>query len=95
MKTRRFKWLLAAFLLLAVAGSTYAEEANLQTEEDRVLYALGMMIAARMPKFDPTAAEIDMIVAGLKDGLQGREPRVDLADYAEKVGNRLRLLLAR
>jgi FKBP-type peptidyl-prolyl cis-trans isomerase FkpA len=85
MKKRRFKWLLAAFLLLAVAGSTYAEEAKLETEEDRVLYALGMMIAARMPKFDPTAAEIDKIVAGLKDGLQGEEPRVDLADYADKM----------
>lgn len=85
MISKRITWLLSALLLFTVVGSAFAEEAKLETEEDRMLYALGMMIAARMPKFDPTAAEIDTIVAGLKDGLQGAEPRVVLEDYANKM----------
>jgi FKBP-type peptidyl-prolyl cis-trans isomerase FkpA len=85
MISRKTTLLLAASLLFAVVGSAYAEEAKLETDEDRMLYALGMMIAARMPKFDPTADEIDKIVTGLKDGLQGKEPRVVLADYADKM----------
>lgn len=85
MISKRIAWMLSVLLLFTVVGSTYAEEAALETEEDRMLYALGMMIAARMPKFDPTAAEIDKIVAGLKDGLRGQEPRVVLEDYADKM----------
>ena len=85
MISRRIKWFAVALLLFGVAGATYAEQAKIETEDDRTLYAFGMMIAARMPKFNPTPEQIDMIMAGLKDGLQGKEPRVELADYAEKM----------
>jgi len=85
MISKRNHWLAAALLLVAVVGTTYAEEVKLETEQDRTLYAFGVMIAARMPKFNPTPQEIDKIVAGLKDGIQGQEPRVAMADYAEKM----------
>ena len=85
MISKRTLWLAATLLLVVFVGAAYAEEAKLETEDDRTLYAFGVMIAARMPKFDPTPEEIDKIVAGLKDGLQGKEPRVVMADYAEKM----------
>jgi FKBP-type peptidyl-prolyl cis-trans isomerase FkpA len=85
MFSKRTLWLAATLSLVVFVGTAYAEEAKLETEEDRMLYAFGVMVAARMPKFNPTPAEIDKIVAGLKDGLQGKEPRVVMTDYAEKM----------
>jgi len=85
VKFKRIQWLLAALLLLVVAGTAFAEEAKLETENDRILYALGMMIASRAPKFDPTSEEIDVIIAGLRDGLQGTESRVVMQDYVKKL----------
>lgn len=85
MISRRTNWLAAALVVLAVAGATYAEEAKLETENDKMMYALGMMISAKMPKFSPTPREIEMIVVGLTEGLEGKEPRVDMPDYATRM----------
>jgi len=82
-------------LFLLVAGTTLAQEVKLETEDDRTLYALGMMIASRMPKFDPTSEEIEMIMSGLKDGLQGQEARVDMPDYVKKLDTYLQQRMAK
>jgi FKBP-type peptidyl-prolyl cis-trans isomerase FkpA len=95
MRSTRIHWLVAALLCLVVAGTTFAEEAKLETEDQRILYALGVMVASRMPKFDPTSEEIDMIMSGLKDGLQGKEPRVAMPDYIQKLDPYLQQRMAK
>jgi FKBP-type peptidyl-prolyl cis-trans isomerase FkpA len=82
---RRFHLPLAALLLLLMAGTSLAQEVKLETEDERKLYALGLAISSRIPKFNPTDAEIDVIVAGLRDGFKGKEPRVDMAEYSKQL----------
>jgi FKBP-type peptidyl-prolyl cis-trans isomerase len=84
MLSRRTHWLAAALVVLAFAGATYAEDVKLETENDKMMYALGMMLSARMPKFNPTPEELQMIVTGVTDGLKGQEPRIDMSEYATK-----------
>ena len=84
MTSRFIPWL-AALLLVVVAGTTVAEEAALETEDDRIFYAFGMMIASRLPKIQPTPDEMEMIMLGLREGLEGKEPRVVMPDYAKKL----------
>ncbi|HXV75845.1 MAG TPA: FKBP-type peptidyl-prolyl cis-trans isomerase [Candidatus Polarisedimenticolaceae bacterium] len=69
-------------LLFAFAGAGAADPA---TEDQKLLYALGMALAAKVPAFDPTTEEIAMIQAGITDHLQGNEHKVDMAVYAAKL----------
>ena len=77
-----------AALALALLGASFvsaADEPPLASEEDKTLYALGVALASRLPSFDPTGPEIAMIQAGIADGLNGKEPRVKMADYFPKL----------
>lgn len=86
MKTREAR-LIAAFAcaLLVAPCAMAAGEPALANEDDKTLYALGVALASRLPSFDPTGPEIAMIQAGIADGLNGKEPRVKMADYFPKL----------
>lgn len=86
MRTREAR-LIAALVcaLLAVPFASAADAPPLATEDDKTLYALGVALASRLPSFDPTGPEIAMIQAGIADGLNGRDPRVKMADYFPKL----------
>jgi FKBP-type peptidyl-prolyl cis-trans isomerase FkpA len=72
-----------ASLFLPFAAA--ADEPPLATEDDKTLYALGLALSSRLPSFDPTGPEIAMIQAGIADGLNGKEPRIKMADYFPKL----------
>lgn len=76
-----------ALLLVALVAcaAPAAEEVALGTEDEKTLYALGVALASRLPTFDPNAQEIAAIQAGLADGLNGREPRVDMPSFFPKL----------
>jgi FKBP-type peptidyl-prolyl cis-trans isomerase len=82
-KSRLATALALAAWLSSAAGA--ADEVALATDEQKTLYALGMALASRLPAFDPSAQEIESIQAGLADGLNGREPRVDMQAYFPKL----------
>ena len=70
---------------LAACAAPAAEEVTLATEDEKTLYALGVALASRLPTFDPDAKEIGLIQAGIADGLNGKEPRVDMQSYFAKL----------
>lgn len=70
---------------LAACAAPAAEEVTLATEDEKTLYALGVALASRLPTFDPDAKEIGLIQAGIADGLNGKEPRVDMQGYYAKL----------
>jgi len=72
---------LFAFLVPAVL----ADEPTLATEEQKTLYALGVAVASRIPKFNPSPEDIAAIQAGIQDALAGREPRVDMSAYTANI----------
>jgi FKBP-type peptidyl-prolyl cis-trans isomerase len=74
--------------LLAFTGQVLAQASSdkqPQTETDKTLYAIGIMLAANMADFNLSEDEVAMVSAGLQDGVLGAEPKVDVAAYGPKV----------
>lgn len=57
---------------------------ELKTEEQKILYAIGLSIAQNLGTFALTPAEIELVSAGLRDGLAGT-PKADVVQYGPKV----------
>lgn len=55
------------------------------TEEDKTLYALGQIISKNLDVFQLTPKELDMVKAGIDDGVTGKPSAVDLEKYGEKI----------
>ncbi len=84
MKTTRIVAL--ALLLLTVAGCTArAEEIALETDDDKTLYALGLVISRNLASFDFTEQELARIQAGITDGTLGKDPRVEFETFAGRI----------
>ncbi len=80
---RRPLLLLAALLLTAPAARAASPE--LKTEDDKTLYALGLALSRNLATFNLSAAEVDLVKAGLSDGVLGKEKKVDLDTYGPKI----------
>lgn len=77
--------LLFATLLLAAATSARAAALELKTDEQKTLYALGLAMSQGLSPFKLTDAELDLVKAGLTDGVLNREKKVDLEAFGPKV----------
>jgi FKBP-type peptidyl-prolyl cis-trans isomerase FkpA len=76
--------LLLAVLITLVAVPAFAAEAP-QTEEQKTMYAVGLILARQLAVFSLTPAEFDMVKQGLADGMAGTKPLVDVGVYQKKV----------
>jgi FKBP-type peptidyl-prolyl cis-trans isomerase FkpA len=71
-----------ASLLLALPA--FAQQAP-ETEEQKTLYAIGLIVARQLGVFNLAPGELDWVKAGLTDAATGGRPAVDVAAYNEKV----------
>jgi len=55
------------------------------TEDQKTMYALGLMLGRNVAAFNLSPAELEMVNKGLADAASGRPPEVDLQAYAPKV----------
>jgi FKBP-type peptidyl-prolyl cis-trans isomerase FkpA len=55
------------------------------TEEEKTLYAVGMMMSRQLSVFGLTGAELEIVKKGFADDRSGRKLEVDLAQYRGKV----------
>ena len=55
------------------------------TEQDKTLYALGMIIGRNLQDFNLTSRELDVVKAGMTDVVSKKKPAVDLDVYGPKV----------
>ena len=55
------------------------------TEDEKTLYALGVMLGRNLPNFNLTAAEMETVHKGILDMANGRTPQVDMNAYMPKV----------
>ena len=87
MKTRsRFHLALTVLALCSlVAPGLAAQEGELATEDQKMLYALGLAVAQQVSPFGLTEAEVAVVSTGLADAALGREPKVDLQTYGPKL----------
>jgi len=75
---------IAVALSLLAAVPAVAAGPELKTEEQKTVYALGLNIAQSLTTFSLTPAEIELVNAGLRDGL-ANEAKVDVNQYNPMV----------
>lgn len=76
-----------AFSCLALASCAEAGQQTPKTEEDKTLYALGVMLSRQIQPFSFSAKEMEMVKAGLTDGVQDKASLKDqdLEAYLPKL----------
>jgi FKBP-type peptidyl-prolyl cis-trans isomerase FkpA len=55
------------------------------TEEQKTLYALGLLVSRSLAAFNLTPAELEVVKQGLTDAGTGKSPAVDISVYNAKV----------
>jgi FKBP-type peptidyl-prolyl cis-trans isomerase FkpA len=77
--------LLALLVALTVAGTTRADEPEPKTDDEKTLYALGLALSRNLSSFGLSEQEMNLVGAGLRDGVLGKKPKVDLDTYGPKI----------
>ena len=80
----RILCLALVLLLLTVVGASAAEP-DLKTDEQKTLYALGLVLAQNLATFALSSADLEIVKAGLSDGVGNKEKKVDLQTYGPKI----------
>lgn len=76
---------LVVLVLAMLAVPTPALGQDPKSEDDKALYAIGYSLAERLGPFALSAAELEMVKAGLADGVLGRPRKADPRAYMERI----------
>jgi FKBP-type peptidyl-prolyl cis-trans isomerase FkpA len=71
--------------VLAVASLASGAAPELRTEEQKTLYAIGLAFSNGLAPFALTEAELEIVKAGMTDGVLNRDKKVDLQAYGPKI----------
>jgi FKBP-type peptidyl-prolyl cis-trans isomerase FkpA len=77
-------WIGLGLSVLVAASTASAADVQLETDEQKTMYALGLTLSQNLIPFDLTAEEYTIVQEGLADGVLGREPKVDPDTYRTK-----------
>jgi FKBP-type peptidyl-prolyl cis-trans isomerase FkpA len=69
----------------APSPSPSAAAGDLQTDDQKVLYALGVMLGRNVANLNISPAELELVKRGLGDGATGKKPAVELEQFAPKI----------
>jgi FKBP-type peptidyl-prolyl cis-trans isomerase FkpA len=67
------------------AGTSASETPKLETEDQKTLYALGLLIGRNIKPFALSPEDLAIVKAGLTDAANNATPQVDLNTYGPKV----------
>ena len=84
----------AAAIALGLTAPAPSRAQAPKTEEEKTLYALGLVAARSFQDFGLTAKELEIVKRGLGDALSGKKPQVEIAAYEQKVQEFARRRLA-
>jgi FKBP-type peptidyl-prolyl cis-trans isomerase FkpA/FKBP-type peptidyl-prolyl cis-trans isomerase FklB len=74
---------LAVFFAAISCGKAAAPE--LTTEDQKTLYALGMVVSENLQQFNLTETELEIVKAGITDAYLKRKTKVEMATYGPKL----------
>jgi len=78
------RWLVVLVLVpLVAAPAAWAQEPK--SEDDKAFYAIGYSLAERLGPFALSATELEMVKAGLADGVLGRPRKADPRASMERI----------
>ena len=78
------KRLIIAVLAILLAVPAFAADGP-KTEDQKTLYAVGLIVARQLSTFTLTPAELELVKQGITDGVTGNKPLVDVEAYSPKV----------
>jgi len=91
------KKMIIAAMIMGIASPVYGhnpvktarqkvkvKEVVLKTEDQKTLYAVGLVFARQLAAFDLTPAELRLVKQGLTDGVSGKKEKVDFVTYSKK-----------
>ena len=67
------------------AGTACAADPELKTDDDKTFYALGLVLANQLGPFRMTPAELELVKAGLTDGVLKKKALVEVETYGPKI----------
>ena len=76
---RRVAGLAVLITVACTPPSQPAAQVKLDTDEAKVIYSLGLLLAQRLESFNLSESELVIFEDGLRDGVLGREKKVDPA----------------
>jgi FKBP-type peptidyl-prolyl cis-trans isomerase FkpA len=82
---RASAWVSSLLLILSMCTMSCAADITNKTEEQKTLYAVGLIIARQLSVFNLSPTELDIVKQGLMDASTGKIPEVELSAYNEKV----------
>jgi FKBP-type peptidyl-prolyl cis-trans isomerase FkpA len=62
-----------------------AEPVELSNDDERILYALGVVLADNIANLNLTGDEVAFVMAGMRDTIGGAEPLVDIETYGPRI----------
>ena len=71
--------------VIALAGFVEAADVKLDSETDKEIYTLGLSVARSLSIFNLSESEMQVLQAGLADGMQNKTPKVDVSVYGPKI----------
>ena len=74
-----------AFLLAGGASQAIAAGPDLQNDQQKTLYAIGLAVSRSLAPFGLSEAELALVEAGITDGVLQKEQKVDLQTYGPKI----------
>jgi FKBP-type peptidyl-prolyl cis-trans isomerase len=74
-----------AALLLSIFCTAATAQTALETEQQKTLYAIGVVLGENIRGFALTEAELATVAVGLSDAALGKTPKVDMAAYGPKI----------
>ncbi len=74
-----------ALAILLGGAPALAQAPALKTDDDKTLYALGLLVSRSLANFNLSEAELATVLAGIGDGVRKVPEKVDLQTYGPKV----------
>ncbi len=56
-----------------------------KTDEQKTLYAVGLLVSKNLSSFNLSKSDLEMVQAGLADGVLNKKPQVELQTYGPKI----------
>jgi len=76
---------LGSMIACARPGSSTSAATKLETEEQKTLYALGLLLGRNIKPFALKPEELAIVQAGLTDAVTGTKPQIEIDTYGPKV----------
>jgi len=72
-------------IVLAAVAVAGAAGPDLKTEDQKTLYALGLVISQNLASFNLNPSDLESVLAGVSDGVLKKDLKVDVQAYAAKI----------